>query len=88
MKDEWISVNDSLPHYLQTVWVSDGKGWTTLGCRTNFDDDDDDGGWSWCWAAIDNGIIYEQDGKIIAECEEDDLDVQYWHKIPNPPIVK
>ena len=86
MKDKWVSVKDSLPDYLETVWVSDGKGWTTLGCRTDLFDDGI-GGLTWCWAAC-TGIIYEQEGKIIGECEEDDWDVKYWHKVPNPPIIK
>ena len=80
----WVSVKDALPECLETVWVSNGKGWTTLGCRTDLYDDGE-GGWAWCWAAISNGIIYEQDGKIVAECEEDDLDVCFWHKLPVPP---
>ncbi len=80
----WVSVQDSLPETLETVWVSNGKGWTTLGCRTDLYDDGE-GGWAWCWAAISNGIIYEEDKKIVAECEEDDLDVCFWHRLPIPP---
>lgn len=80
----WVSVHDALPETLETVWVSNGKGWTTLGCRTNLYDDGE-GGRAWCWAAIANGIIYEEDGKIVAECEEDDLDVCFWHRLPVPP---
>ena len=80
----WVSVKDALPECLETVWVSNGKGWTTLGCRTDLYDDGE-GGWAWCWSAIANGIIYEEDGNIVAECEEDDLDVQYWHGLPKPP---
>lgn len=79
----WVSVHDALPEILETVWVSNGKGWTTLGCRTDLYDDGE-GGWAWCWAAS-NGIIYEEDGKIVAECEEDDLDVCLWHRLPVPP---
>lgn len=79
---KWISVKDSLPEPLETVFISNGKGWTTLGCITELFDKGD--GSSWCWAQS-NGIIYEENGKIVAECEDDDLDVQYWHRLPNPP---
>jgi len=79
----WVSVHDALPETLETVWVSNGKGWTTLGCRSDYYEGDN-GELVWCWAAS-NGIIYEEDGKIVAECEEDDLDVCFWHRLPVPP---
>ena len=67
----WVNVKDSLPDILETVWISNGKGWTTLGCRTEYG-----------WAAVAAGIIYEDDGKIVAECEADDFDVRVWYKLP------
>lgn len=81
--DQWISVNDRLPETLETVWISNGKGWTTLGCRSDYHYGDEDK-LVWCWAKT-NGIIYEEDGKIISECEEDDLDVTHWMPLPQPP---
>lgn len=81
-REKWISVEDELPSPLQTVWISDGEVWTSLGCRTEPDTDG-----LWCWAET-NGIIYEQDGEIISECEADDLDVRFWHPIPEPPKQK
>jgi hypothetical protein len=81
---EWISVKEKLPEHLETVWISNGKGWTTLGCRTDLYDNGEDG-FSWCWAAISNGLVYEKEGKIVAECEEDDLDVIFWQSLPKPP---
>jgi hypothetical protein len=33
------------------------------------------------------GKIYEENGKIVSECDSDDLDVLFWHRIPKPPIV-
>ena len=78
----WVSVNQRLPEPLQTVWISNGNGWTSLGCRTALYEID--GVWNWCWAET-NGTIYEQDGQIVTEAEEDDLDVQYWHECPAPP---
>lgn len=80
----WVSVHDALPETLETVWISNGKGWTTLGCRSDFHEGDD-GKLGWCWCVVANGIIYEEDGKIVAECEEDDLDVCFWHPLPIPP---
>ena len=78
MNNEWISVDKQLPETLETVWISNGKGWTTLGCRSGLDADGD---WYWCET---NGIIYEEDGKIVSECEEEDLDVQFWYPLPQP----
>lgn len=78
----WVSVNERLPEPLQTVWISNGNGWTSLGCRTALYEID--GVWNWCWAET-NGTIYEQDGQIVTEAEEDDLDVQYWHECPATP---
>ena len=72
----WISVEERLPDNLETVWISNGEGWTSLGCWSIFDED---GTWSW---AEHNGVIYEDEGKIVAECEFEDLDVRYWHPLP------
>lgn len=71
----WVSVDDEMPEESETVWISNGKGWTSLGCLAYT-------GEGWCWAET-NGVIYEEDGKIVSECEYDDLDVKWWHKIPN-----
>lgn len=73
-KNGWISIKDAFPKPLQTVWISNGNGWTTLGCLV-----EDGDGWHW---AKTNGFIYEQDGEIVSECESDDLDVHFWHELP------
>lgn len=73
----WISVDKDLPKHLETVFISNGKGWTSIGCLVGFDD-----GYHW---AESNGVIYEENGKIVAECESDDLDVKKWHPFPLPP---
>lgn len=75
---EWILCDDDMPEVDETVWITNGCGWTALGCLVECE-----GGY--CWA-VTNGIIYEEDGKIISECElDDDYDVVYWHKLPKPP---
>ena len=79
----WVKVEDGLPEALETVWISNGNGWTTLGCRSDYQQGDD-GELIWCWCAT-NGTIYEEDGKIVAECEEDDWDVRHWRPLPAPP---
>lgn len=76
---EWVAVEDGLPDHLQTVWLSDGKEWTTLGCRAVYDYEG-----NWCWAEH-NGVIYQDEGKIVAECDNEDLDVKYWMALPGPP---
>jgi hypothetical protein len=76
----WVSVKDSLPEHLQTVWITNGKGWTNLGCLVDTSE-------GWCWAEI-SGEVYEHKGEIVAECEIDDLDVQFWHPLPKAIKIK
>lgn len=73
----WVAVTDALPKPLQTVWLSNGKGWVCLGCLV-----ESDGGGYW---AESNGVIYIENGEIVSECESEDLDVNYWHELPKPP---
>ena len=70
----WVDVKDSLPKPLQTVWLTNGKGWVCLGCLI-----EDAEGWHW---AESNGVIYIENGEIVSECESEDLDVNYWHELP------
>ena len=77
VENNWISVDKDLPKHLETVFISNGKGWTSIGCLVGFDD-----GFHW---AESNGVIYEENGKIVTECESEDLDVQKWHPFPLPP---
>lgn len=71
----WTHVSDALPDHLETVWISNGKGFTTLGCLVCTED-------GWHWAAT-NGVIYEENGRIVSECESDDIDAEYWHRLPD-----
>jgi len=73
----WVAVTDALPKPLQTVWLTNGKGWVCLGCLV-----ESDGGCHW---AESNGVIYIENGEIVSECESEDLDVNYWHELPKPP---
>ena len=73
----WHSVNDKLPEPLETVWISNGNGWTTLGCLVVNNE-----GSHW---AESNGIIYQEENRIVSECESDDLDVKFWIALPKPP---
>ena len=70
----WYSVDEAMPADLELVWLSDGKGWTDLGCY--FAEGN-------CWAIQDSSIC-EEDGKIAAECELEDVDVKFWHPLPKP----
>ena len=81
----WVSVDDRLPETLEIVWVSDGKGWTTLGCRSDYYECDD-GKLDWCWAALLSGNIEEEGGVIVDDFIEDDWNVRFWHTVPLPPI--
>lgn len=73
----WVAVTDALPKALQTVWLTNGKGWCCLGCLV-----EDAEGWHW---AESNGVIYIESGEIVSECESEDLDVNFWHALPKPP---
>jgi hypothetical protein len=73
----WVAVTDALPKALQTVWLTNGKGWCCLGCLI-----EDAEGWHW---AESNGVIYIENGEIVSECESEDLDVKFWHELPKPP---
>lgn len=75
---DWVSVHEALPPHLETVWLTNGK-WVALGCRVEGED-----GYHW---ADSNGVIYAEDGKIVAECESDDLDVTYWQRLPKLPVT-
>ena len=74
---QWVAASYKLPNHLQTVWGSNGKGWTALVCLIETNE-----GWHW---AESNGTIYEENGEIVSECESDDLDVVYWQPLPKPP---
>lgn len=76
----WVAVTDALPKPLQTVWLTNGKGWVCLGCLI-----ESDGGWHW---AKSNGVIYIENGEIVSECESEDLDVNFWHELPKPPCLQ
>ena len=57
MESTWITVEKKLPKPLQTVWLTNGKGFTTLGCLV----EDNEG----CHWAKTNGVIYQEKGEII-----------------------
>lgn len=83
INDKWISVDDDLPEILETVWITNGKGWVSLGCIVVFDYDNEDKP-MWCWGEH-NGTIYAEGDSIVAECEAEDLDVKYWKRLPKLP---
>lgn len=70
----WFNISEKLPNELETVWLTNGKGWTCLGCLVVTDE-----GFHW---AESNGVIYQENDKIVSECESEDLDVVYWHPLP------
>lgn len=70
----WFNISEKLPNELETVWLTNGKGWTCLGCLVVTDE-----GFHW---AESNGVIYQEKDKIVSECESEDLDVVYWHPLP------
>lgn len=76
--NNWVACDDRLPEHLQTVWLANKeKQWVCLGCLVDTNE-----GWHW---AESNGVIYVDEGKIVSECESDDLDVTHWCALPKPP---
>jgi hypothetical protein len=74
----WVACDELLPEHLQTVWLANKeKQWVCLGCLVDTNE-----GWHW---AESNGVIYVDEGKIVSECESDDLDVTHWCALPDPP---
>ena len=79
MKSKWIKVNEDLPNNMETVWCySDKHNRAFIGCYGYLDNE----GWFW---AESNGTMYIEDGKIVAECEMDDLHVSHWMPLPKTP---
>ena len=77
-KLEWISLDKELPKTYEVVFITNGNGWTSIGCRVDAE------GEGWLWSES-NGTVYEMDGVLTAQCEDgEDLDVKYWHRLPNP----
>lgn len=75
----WTPVSEELPKPLQTVWLTNGKGFVYLGCLV-----EDNEGWHW---AKSNGVTYPENGEIVSECESEDLDVTFWCELPKLPYV-
>jgi hypothetical protein len=74
----WVACDERLPENLQTVWLANKeKQWVCLGCLVDTNE-----GWHW---AESNGVIYVDEGKIVSECESDDLNVTHWCALPDPP---
>jgi hypothetical protein len=74
----WVLCDDDMPELDETVWITNGCGWTALGCLVECE-----GGY--CWAELVNGLVYQEGDKIVAECEADDMDVVFWHRLPSCP---
>jgi hypothetical protein len=76
----WVDVKHALPKALETVWLTNGKGWCCLGCLI----EDAEG----CHWGESNGVIYIENGEIVSECESEDLDVKFWHKVPKMRLTQ
>lgn len=74
-EQKWHKVSEKMPNALESIFMSNGKGWVSIGCLVDSND-----GWHW---AESNGTMYEENGKIVTECESDDLDVVFWHPFPS-----
>lgn len=72
---KWISVGERLPEENETVWAFN-KEYKTIALASFVYNN----GWLW---AVSNGTIYEENGKIVSECETDeDYLFHYWMPLP------
>ena len=77
----WINIEETktFPNENETVWLYCEKDKTVfLGCHVYLNNE----GWFW---AQSNGNIYSENGKIVSECDIDDLDVTHWCRLPELP---
>ena len=67
----------------ETVWLYNNLNkFIALGCRIYIPNEE--GGW---YYAISNGGIYNEGGKIVAECEaDDDYEFTHWCPLPALPL--
>jgi hypothetical protein len=82
---EWKLLKDEQPAERETVWACNPETkFVALACRVWIDDGDLSG---WLWA-VSNGTIYQENGRIVSECEmDDDYDFTHWHPLPSLPNV-
>ena len=76
----WRDSDVFMPQEEKTLFISNGRGWTSIGCLVYLND-------SWYWGEMSAGI-YQENDEIIAECELDDLDVRFWHPFPKKLIKR
>ena len=77
----WIDIEKTktFPNENETVWLYCAKDKTVfLGCHVYLNNE----GWFW---AQSNGNIYNENGKIVSECDIEDLNVTHWCSIPELP---
>ncbi len=90
--NNWIDVDyrdsSTLPPELETVWLYDAKRKVIyLGCLSE-PERDDDGEWSRTWCVMDmgyHGSLYVESGRIVADCDTDDIYVSHWQRLPELP---
>ena len=80
----FISLDDSKPNENETVWLyNKNNKFVALGCLVWVGGDSDERGWVW---AVSNGTIYNENGKIVSECEfDDDYEFTHWSRLPDLP---
>lgn len=75
--DGWQSFSKGNPNENETVWLYNRLNkFVALGCRVWVGSDREDAGWFW---ALSNGTIYEEEGKIVSECETEEEDYAFTH---------
>lgn len=79
MNKDWTPFSVSSPAESETVWLYNvNNGSLALGCLAWVES-------RWLFA-ISNGVIYTENGKIVAECElDDDYEFTHWAKLPELP---
>lgn len=85
MKNEsqWVSIKETkkYPKEEETVWLYNAKDkcvW--LGCLVYTREE------GFNWVILNGGDIYAENGKIVAECDGDDIEVTHWCELPLLPL--
>ena len=77
----WKTFAQEIPNENETVWLYNSTNkFVALGCHVWVDEEC---GWNW---ALSDGIVYCENGKIVAECEiDEDYVFTHWSRLPDLP---
>ena len=78
---KWNKVKEKLPDINQTVWLTNGKDWVTLGCLVNYDG-------KLMWSCNNYVYVYSKDYQTAINYNIDFSEIIYWYPVPDLPYTK